>query len=175
MACTIDFVSMIYFYDVSNQLLSDQDESDFLSDFSIEESSSFAGTKEIPPQLLLTPAPGVKDEDIDRPSNISVAVTTTVVASSPTAETPSEAGQEKYSPGGMWNQGSNPCSSAHSLSKFLQAHDQTTFSKTNPICPSAAYNHIHIAIPFYNLDTSTLKNAIQSIQRQEYPSDYMGI
>ena len=175
MACTTAIVSIIYSYDGSNRPLSVQDESDFLSDFSIEKSSSFAGTKETPPQLLLTPAPRVKDEDIDRPSNIAVAVTNTAVASTPTAETPSEAGQEKDSPGGMWNQGSNPCSSAHSLSKFLQAHDQTTFSKTNPICPSAAYNHIHIAIPFYNLDTSTLKNAIQSIQQQEYPSDRVTI
>ena len=66
---------------------------------------------------------------------------------------------------------SYPCGSADSLSSFLDTHQNSTdrFSKRNPICPSAAQNHIHITVPFYNLDEFTLANAIQSIRQQEYP------
>jgi len=57
-----------------------------------DSSSQPAVTKEKPPEL--TPAPVVKDDN-DR-TNITVAVTTTAVASAPAADT---AGQAKYSPG----------------------------------------------------------------------------
>ena len=54
---------------------------------------------------------------------------------------------------------SYPCGSADSLSSFLDTHQNSTdrFSKRNPICPSAAQNHIHITVPFYNLDEFTMQ------------------
>ena len=45
----------------------------------------------------------------------------------------------------------NPCYSVATLTDFLGRQDISwhTFSKSNPVCKSAAYNHIHVVIPFY--------------------------
>jgi len=67
-----------------------------------------------------------------------------------------------------------PCASVKSLSSFLQGKTEG-FSNCNPICPSAAFNHIYIAIPFYNIDSSTLNRSIQSIKQQDYPKDRVTI
>ena len=66
-----------------------------------------------------------------------------------------------------------PCASAKSLSSFLDEHQVTRerFSVRNPICPSAAYNHMYIAIPFYNIDLATLARSIESVKQQDYPKD----
>ena len=73
----------------------------------------------------------------------------------------------------------NPCTSVKSLSNFLKNHrdspDESKFSKHHPICPSAALNHIHVVIPFYNLDEETVRNAIESVSAQEYPRDRLTI
>jgi len=65
------------------------------------------------------------------------------------------------------------CNSASSLSSILASKQY--FSRYNPLCPFSPTNHIHIAIPFYNLDEKTLKESIKSVKEQWYPKDKMTI
>lgn len=65
-----------------------------------------------------------------------------------------------------------PCSSSESLDTFLdQQNAWNKFSKSNPVCPSAAYNHIHVTIPFYNLAQDVLDNTVSSALEQDYQGD----
>jgi cellulose synthase/poly-beta-1,6-N-acetylglucosamine synthase-like glycosyltransferase len=70
--------------------------------------------------------------------------------------------------------GADPCNSAQSLTAFLRQErfvSSKKFSSDNPVCPSAARNRMHVAIPMYNLDESTLKEAITSVKTQNYPRE----
>ena len=70
-----------------------------------------------------------------------------------------------------------PCSSAESLTNFLDHQDAVwnTFSKSNPVCESAANNHIHVMIPFYNLSPDVVKGAVASALGQDYPGDRLTV
>ena len=70
-----------------------------------------------------------------------------------------------------------PCSSAESLTKFLDHQDAAwnTFSKNNPVCESAANNHIHVMIPFYNLSSNIVKGAVASALGQDYPGNRLSV
>jgi hypothetical protein len=75
---------------------------------------------------------------------------------------------------GMRIDGADPCNSAQSLTAFLRQErfvSSKKFSSDNPVCPSAAHNRMHVAIPMYNLDESTLKEAITSVKTQNYPRE----
>ena len=67
----------------------------------------------------------------------------------------------------------NPCASSKHLESFLGDQDRSwnTFSKSNPLCESAAYNHIHVMIPFYNLPRDVINGAVFSVLGQDYQSD----
>ena len=74
-----------------------------------------------------------------------------------------------------------PCTSPESLSTFFKKYSNTPskqpskFSNRHPVCPSAAYNTIHVVIPFRNLKAKVIDDAIQSAASQEYPKDRLHI
>jgi len=74
---------------------------------------------------------------------------------------------------GQSHQSPHPCDSALSLANYLKlvASENTTHAKHNPVCPDAARNHMHVVIPFYNLDKATLRAAVDSARNQTYPSN----
>mmetsp|Transcript_38120 Transcript_38120/g.92712 ORF Transcript_38120/g.92712 Transcript_38120/m.92712 type:complete len:739 (-) Transcript_38120:1358-3574(-) len=78
---------------------------------------------------------------------------------------------------GQSHQSPHPCDSASSLANYFElmtSNDMTleaTFWKHNPVCPDAARNHMHVVIPFYNLDKATLRAAVDSVRNQTYPSN----
>jgi len=71
----------------------------------------------------------------------------------------------------------NPCSSADSLTNFLDQQNAAwnSFSKSNPVCESAAINHIHVMVPFYNLSHKVIQNAVASVLGQDYHSDRLTV
>ena len=49
------------------------------------------------------------------------------------------------------------------------------FSKHSPACPDAARHHMHVILPFANLELETIQAAYCSVQCQDYPPDRMTI
>lgn len=87
------------------------------------------------------------------------------------------------------------CASASSLTDFLELHSgmggggkgsrklfrgksrppPAKFYKENPVCPSSTYNAMHVAIPFRNLDASTIGDCVRSVLTQDYPKGKVNV
>ena len=81
--------------------------------------------------------------------------------------TPAEEWQQCMSE--PWYTATNPCASVEHLDRFFKESNSTTFSIERPACPGSTSHQIHVAIPYYNLPKGTLKAAIDSIKKQQYP------
>ena len=67
-----------------------------------------------------------------------------------------------------------PCSREASSSRGLFNENSTAemgVHSGNPLCPRGARNFFHVVVCFHNVDYPTLRKAVTSITRQDYPAD----
>ena len=65
--------------------------------------------------------------------------------------------------------------SPQSLMTYLEKRPLSKYTKRNPVCPFSAKNRVHVAIPFYNLKESVIKEALTSVINQQYLKDLVHI